>query len=151
VQVLRAKNVERVKSEWNAAPEAIAAAAEWPSLFTRLAKQIREALGDAILLLEHVGSTSVPGLSAKPIIDMVLAVVDSEDWWYPGGPGKDSEFFQTARWEHPYFQATFVDRAILDGFLDRETVDKAHEEMAQWTQDPRAFHFHPLVFVAGRA
>ncbi|MCL7455544.1 MAG: GrpB family protein [Anaerolineae bacterium] len=51
----------------------------WPSLFTRLEKQIREALGDAVLLLEHVGSTSVPGLSAKPKIDVVLAVADSSD------------------------------------------------------------------------
>src|SRR5262245_9224483 len=51
----------------------------WPSLFTRLKAQIQEALGDAILLLEHVGSTSVPGLSAKPIIDMVMAVADSSD------------------------------------------------------------------------
>jgi len=51
----------------------------WPSLFTRLAKQIHEALGDSLLLLEHVGSTSIPGLSAKPIIDMVLAVADSSD------------------------------------------------------------------------
>jgi GrpB-like predicted nucleotidyltransferase (UPF0157 family) len=51
----------------------------WPSLFTRLAKQIHEALGDSLLLLEHVGSTSVPGLSAKPIIDMVLAVADASD------------------------------------------------------------------------
>jgi GrpB-like predicted nucleotidyltransferase (UPF0157 family) len=49
----------------------------WPALFTRLAQQIQAALGDAILLLEHAGSTSVPGLSAKPIIDMVLAVADS--------------------------------------------------------------------------
>lgn len=51
----------------------------WPLLFDRLAKQIRAALGDRVLLLEHVGSTSVPGLSAKPIIDMVLAVADSSD------------------------------------------------------------------------
>jgi GrpB-like predicted nucleotidyltransferase (UPF0157 family) len=51
----------------------------WPSLFERLAVQIHTALGDAILLLEHVGSTSVPGLSAKPTIDMVLAVADSTD------------------------------------------------------------------------
>lgn len=51
----------------------------WPFLFTRLAKKIHEALGDSVLLLEHVGSTSVPGLSAKPIIDMVLAVADSSD------------------------------------------------------------------------
>ena len=52
---------------------------EWPALFNQLAKQIREALGDKVHLLEHAGSTSVPGLSAKPIIDMVLAVTDSSD------------------------------------------------------------------------
>lgn len=51
----------------------------WPSLFTQLAARVRHALGDDVLLLEHVGSTSVPGLSAKPIIDMVLAVADSGD------------------------------------------------------------------------
>jgi GrpB-like predicted nucleotidyltransferase (UPF0157 family) len=51
----------------------------WPSLFTRLKKQIQEALRDDMLLLEHVGSTSVPGLPAKPIIDMVMAVADSSD------------------------------------------------------------------------
>lgn len=51
----------------------------WPSLFAQLAEQIRSALGDRVLLLEHAGSTSVPGLSAKPIIDMVMAVADSGD------------------------------------------------------------------------
>ena len=51
----------------------------WPSLFTRLEQQIHAALGSAVLLLEHAGSTSVPGLSAKPIIDMVLVVADSSD------------------------------------------------------------------------
>lgn len=51
----------------------------WPELFDRLAQQIRAALGDAVLLLEHAGSTSVPGLSAKPIIDMVMAVAVSSD------------------------------------------------------------------------
>src|SRR5262245_28688314 len=51
----------------------------WPSLFTQLKEQIQEALRNAMLLLEHVGSTSVAGLSAKPIIDMVMAVADSSD------------------------------------------------------------------------
>lgn len=51
----------------------------WPSLFNRLKQRIQEALEDDVLLLEHVGSTSVPGLSAKPIIDIVLAVADSSD------------------------------------------------------------------------
>jgi GrpB-like predicted nucleotidyltransferase (UPF0157 family) len=49
----------------------------WPSLFEREAARIRAVLGDRILALEHVGSTSVPGLIAKPIIDIVLAVSDS--------------------------------------------------------------------------
>jgi GrpB-like predicted nucleotidyltransferase (UPF0157 family) len=51
----------------------------WPSEFTQIASRIRAALGGKVLLLEHVGSTSVPGLSAKPIIDVVLAVADSAD------------------------------------------------------------------------
>jgi GrpB-like predicted nucleotidyltransferase (UPF0157 family) len=51
----------------------------WAGLFTREAARIRAALGDRVRVLEHVGSTSVPGLMAKPIIDIVLAVADSVD------------------------------------------------------------------------
>jgi GrpB-like predicted nucleotidyltransferase (UPF0157 family) len=46
----------------------------WPELFLREADRIRAALGPRVLGLEHTGSTSVPGLAAKPIIDMTLAV-----------------------------------------------------------------------------
>jgi GrpB-like predicted nucleotidyltransferase (UPF0157 family) len=51
----------------------------WPALFEREADRIRAILGKRALRIEHVGSTSVPGLAAKPIIDMVLAVADSSD------------------------------------------------------------------------
>ena len=51
----------------------------WPTAFEREATRIRGALGDQVRLLEHVGSTSVPGLAAKPIIDIALAVPDSTD------------------------------------------------------------------------
>lgn len=51
----------------------------WPELFVREAKRIRSILGEKILQLEHVGSTSVPGLCAKPIIDILLVVKDSAD------------------------------------------------------------------------
>ncbi|HET7036882.1 MAG TPA: GrpB family protein [Thermomicrobiaceae bacterium] len=51
----------------------------WPELFAREAARVRGALGERVLLLEHVGSTSVPGLAAKPIIDMLLVVADSAD------------------------------------------------------------------------
>jgi GrpB-like predicted nucleotidyltransferase (UPF0157 family) len=51
----------------------------WPGLFAREARRIGAALGDRTLGIEHVGSTSVPGLGAKPIIDVLLVVADSAD------------------------------------------------------------------------
>ncbi len=49
----------------------------WPGRFEREAARIAGALGDRVVRLEHVGSTSVPGLPAKPIIDIALEVPDS--------------------------------------------------------------------------
>jgi GrpB-like predicted nucleotidyltransferase (UPF0157 family) len=49
----------------------------WPRLYEREADRIRSVLGRAVVRLEHVGSTSVPGLIAKPIIDILLVVADS--------------------------------------------------------------------------
>lgn len=50
---------------------------EWPCVFQDEANKIRSAIGERALRIEHVGSTSVPGLPAKPIIDIVLVVADS--------------------------------------------------------------------------
>ena len=49
---------------------------DWPMLFLRGADRIRTVLGDRALRIEHVGSTSIPGLAAKPIIDILLVVPD---------------------------------------------------------------------------
>ena len=51
----------------------------WPALYRREEQRIRGALGERVLRLEHIGSTSVPGLAAKPVIDMVLEVASSAD------------------------------------------------------------------------
>lgn len=51
----------------------------WPDRFSREAARIRAILGDRVLQLEHVGSTAVPGLPAKPIIDMLLVLANSAD------------------------------------------------------------------------
>jgi GrpB-like predicted nucleotidyltransferase (UPF0157 family) len=51
----------------------------WPALYEREAARVRSALGDRVIRLEHAGSTAVPGLPAKPIVDMVLEVPDSAD------------------------------------------------------------------------
>ena len=52
---------------------------EWPRLYEREAERVQSALGDRVLFLEHVGSTSVPGLAAKPKIDMLLVVANTAD------------------------------------------------------------------------
>jgi GrpB-like predicted nucleotidyltransferase (UPF0157 family) len=52
---------------------------EWPRSFRREAARLRSVLGAEAVRIEHVGSTSVPGLAAKPIVDIVLVVPDSAD------------------------------------------------------------------------
>ena len=51
----------------------------WPRLYRREEERVRAALRDRALQVEHVGSTSVPGLAAKPVIDIVLVVADTTD------------------------------------------------------------------------
>jgi GrpB-like predicted nucleotidyltransferase (UPF0157 family) len=51
----------------------------WPGKFQQHAGILSRALGGRALAIEHVGSTSVPGLAAKPIIDIDVVVEDSSD------------------------------------------------------------------------
>jgi GrpB-like predicted nucleotidyltransferase (UPF0157 family) len=48
----------------------------WPDCFAIEARRLRKALGPAAAHLEHVGSTAVPGLAAKPVIDLALGLAD---------------------------------------------------------------------------
>jgi GrpB-like predicted nucleotidyltransferase (UPF0157 family) len=51
---------------------------EWPKRFARLGTDLRTTLGDVALRIDHVGSTAVPGLAAKPIIDVQISVASFE-------------------------------------------------------------------------
>ena len=51
----------------------------WPRRFRKHAAILSQALGSRALAIEHVGSTSVPGLAAKPIIDIIVLVEDASD------------------------------------------------------------------------
>jgi GrpB-like predicted nucleotidyltransferase (UPF0157 family) len=61
----------------------------WPDLYRREADRVRAALGPRALRIEHTGSTAVPGLAAKPIIDMLLVVANSahEEMYLPALEG----------------------------------------------------------------
>lgn len=49
---------------------------EWIELFGSLAAELRGALGDTAIRIDHIGSTAVPGLAAKPIVDIQVSVAD---------------------------------------------------------------------------
>ena len=77
---------EQIRAAWVVEPPTLNGPIElteydpqWPALFQGEKERIQEALGNRMLQLEHVGSTSVPGLAAKPIIDMCLVVADPSD------------------------------------------------------------------------
>jgi GrpB-like predicted nucleotidyltransferase (UPF0157 family) len=48
----------------------------WPLRFREIAERVRRALAADVVDVEHIGSTSVPGLAAKPIVDVLLTVAD---------------------------------------------------------------------------
>ncbi|MET8001740.1 GrpB family protein [Nonomuraea glycinis] len=51
----------------------------WPARFEWRAAELRAILGERARLIEHIGSTAVPGLAAKPIIDIVVGIDDPDD------------------------------------------------------------------------
>jgi GrpB-like predicted nucleotidyltransferase (UPF0157 family) len=81
---------------------------QWPELFGREAARIRAVLGHRALRIEHIGSTAVPGLAAKPVIDVLLVVTDSgdEDTYVPAleAAGYLLRIRETNWYEHRMFK-----------------------------------------------
>lgn len=53
--------------------------ATWPAHYEHYAARLREVLGDRLRFIEHIGSTSVAGLAAKPVIDIVVGIDDPDE------------------------------------------------------------------------
>lgn len=69
----------------------------WPTLFKQECTRIKNALGSFALAIEHVGSTAVPCLPSKPIIDLLVGVPSLED----GADIGCSEFFAPQTEDNP--------------------------------------------------
>jgi GrpB-like predicted nucleotidyltransferase (UPF0157 family) len=88
----------------------------WTAQFSLQADRVRDALAEKVLRLEHVGSTAVPGLSAKPIIDMVLAVSNSADESSYVPPLEKQGFVLRIREPH-WFEHRLLKAPDIDGNL----------------------------------
>ncbi|KAK8103110.1 hypothetical protein PG984_016256 [Apiospora sp. TS-2023a] len=80
----------------------------WASDFELVAQQLRTALDNRLLAIEHVGSTSVPGLAAKDVLDVDLIVADpgADEAWYAGALEAAGFVFvlrESAWYEHRFF------------------------------------------------
>jgi deazaflavin-dependent oxidoreductase (nitroreductase family) len=128
---------------------------EWQELFDRDARRIAAVLGERALGIEHVGSTSVPGLAAKPVIDILLIVVDSgdeEDYAVPlAAAGYKIRIREPDWYEHRLFDGPDtriglhvfskgcpeIDRMLLfrnrlrSNKADRELYERTKRELAQ--------------------
>jgi len=88
--IVRHDDVDPDALEWVAEPRRLPLVVvdpdpSWPAQFEQLAQRVRSALGDRVLVLQHVGSTSVPDLPAKAIIDMdlIVAAAGNESAYVP--------------------------------------------------------------------
>jgi GrpB-like predicted nucleotidyltransferase (UPF0157 family) len=118
---------------------------EWPVRFERLRRQIETALGKLVIRVEHVGSTSVPGMCAKPIVDFdvvvrpedlqaTVAAVEALGYRHEGGVGPDER--EATRWtahapaEHHLYICPLGSSAFERHILMRDFL-RAHPEKAR--------------------
>lgn len=101
--------VDRVahRTEENKVPlEVVPYDPAWPSHFQEIRARIVSALGTTALMIAHVGSTSIPGISAKPVIDIDMVVKDTEDEasYVPALEAAGFQFlFRQAEWHNHRF------------------------------------------------
>jgi GrpB-like predicted nucleotidyltransferase (UPF0157 family) len=81
----------------------------WPALFEQERERLDTALGSLVVTIEHVGSTAVPGLGAKPIIDLLVGVRSLEE-----AQSRCIEVFQSLRYTYmPEYRSWLPDELFF--------------------------------------
>jgi GrpB-like predicted nucleotidyltransferase (UPF0157 family) len=104
---------------------------EWPRLFSREALAIRFMIGRYLTVIEHIGSTAVPGLAAKPIIDMLIGVKSLDDT-----PRFVAGLERLGYIYVPEYEADLPERRYL--YKQRDGEDSFHLHMVE----PESAFFH---------
>jgi GrpB-like predicted nucleotidyltransferase (UPF0157 family) len=118
----------------------------WPARFDEERRRLQEALGSWAIAIEHVGSTAVPGLGGKPIIDIMVGVRDlasafadcsaalqSIGYLYVPRPLPDRHFFQRGPWgaRTHHLHLTEFGGAMWERYLRFRDYLRAHPDMAR--------------------
>ena len=145
---------------------------EWPGLFAAEARRLTLALSPWPIALEHTGSTSVPGLDAKPILDILAGVAEGQSFdpyitglvgagyihrGEQGIPGR--EFFRRGDPRAYHIHLTHIDGPFWRGHLAFRDYLRAHADArdeyarlkhalaAQFPHDREAYTDHKAPFV----
>jgi GrpB-like predicted nucleotidyltransferase (UPF0157 family) len=146
----------------------------WPTQFERLRTRAAAAAGDVVVAVEHIGSTAVPGLAAKPVIDLVvvvephdlqtaverliaigyvhqgnLGVEGREAFGAPKGERKHHLYVSPTDSEELRAQLAFRDRLREDPALGAEYVALKRELAARFRDDRSGYTDAKSDFVAG--
>jgi GrpB-like predicted nucleotidyltransferase (UPF0157 family) len=137
----------------------------WPSEFERLRDRAQAALGNIAVAIEHVGSTAVPGLPAKDLIDMVVVVESDDDvgeaithlesigyrargnlgvegrdaFWWPDGEKRHHLYVSPTTSAELQAQVAFRDRLLSDPGVAREYVELKRVLAARHRDDRLAY------------
>ena len=104
---------------------------EWPEWFSGVGCALRDALGEVALRIDHIGSTSVLGLAAKPVLDIQISVADFEPLeafrlpleslgyvFRPGNPERSKRYFR----ESPGDRRTHIHVRCAGSFSEQLTL-----------------------------
>lgn len=143
---------------------------EWPELFRELSAQIRMVLGPLALRIDHVGSTAIPGLAAKPIVDVQVSVESFDDIgeiaramdaigyvWRKDNPDKTKRYFR----EKPGGRRTHIHVRRAGSFQEAFTLLfrdylRCHPEDAKAYEErkfelAKTFESDPFAYTDGKA
>lgn len=137
--------------------EVVDADPRWPDDYAVLAARIHEALWERVLALQHVGSTAVAGLPAKPVIDVDLTVADSSDEraWLP--PLEAAGFTLVVRepwWQEHRCLVHEEPRCNLHVFSSGAAEPVRHRIFRDWLREhpeDRALYLEAKLGAAARA
>lgn len=126
---------------------------QWPERYARVREQVTAALGSASLRVEHIGSTAVPGLAAKPIVDVLLTVRDVRDEGAYVPPMERAGFVLRVREpEHRMFRTPARDLHVHVYEPDHAAVS-AYPDLRDWLRvdaDDRALYERTKRLLATR-